>query len=168
MSSTEFEGHHVQCVRWVRISLSTHCLHYWYSLEAQSQKEEPPEPNLNAALFCLFWQNGELHPFRFRFALFFNFLEVTYKLPSDWENASKNKILTCRRAWYLQLHHGCTRVFGRGFGLERPFQRLVMEPDLQIEFLQIQNPQHFLFHSPPLVGSGKHREWPLRKLMTQN
>lgn len=86
----------------------------------------------------------------------------------NWENAAKNKILTCRRAWYLQLRRGCTRVFGRGFGLEKPFQMLVMEPDLRTVFLQIQNPQYCLFHSPPLVGSGRHRESPLRKLWPRN
>lgn len=165
MSSTEFEGHPCPVCQ-VSQAFIKHSLSYitdtLWKLVGRA-----PVPNLNAALFCLFWQNGELHPFRFCFVLFLNFLEVTYKLLRDWENATKNKILTGHRAWYLQLHCGCIQVFELGFGLEKPFQRLVMEPDLRIEFLQIQNPQYFLFHSPPLVGSGRHRESPFRKLMTQ-
>lgn len=35
-----------------------------------------------------------------------------------------------------------------------------MEPDPQTEVSRTRNPQYFLFHSPPLVGSGRNRVTP--------
>lgn len=70
------------------------------------------------------------------------------------ENIPQEKILTrphaCCSGWLL--HEG-TRVFGHGFVLEKPFQRLVMEPDPHIESVQIQNPHYSPFHSPLLLGT---------------